>query len=64
MSDTDERKGKIPKRIGWWEEYRCGCTGQTEKFKKDLLGYCATHGDDRRYIHPEVIWVEKKVKKS
>lgn len=37
---------------GWYEEYTCGCTSDTEDRKKDLPGYCPTHGTDRRYIHP------------
>ncbi len=30
----------------WLEHYRCGCTNVT-KLKKDLPGYCPTHGEDR-----------------
>ncbi len=40
-------------RIGWWEEYKCGCVSGTTKFKKDLLGYCDQHGDNTRHVHPE-----------
>ena len=46
------------KRIGWWEEYRCGCVSETVKHKKDLTGYCKHHGDDRRRIYPEYEPVE------
>lgn len=46
-----------PKRIGWFEEYRCGCVSETEKHKSDLLGYCGRHGDSRRHIHQEIDWV-------
>lgn len=41
-------------KIGWWEEYKCGCVSETVPRKKDLLGYCKHHGDDRRAIHREV----------
>jgi len=36
------------KRKLWFEEYRCGCVSEYVKYKKDLLGYCATHGENRR----------------
>lgn len=29
----------------WIQEYRCGCS-VTKKNKRDLLGYCADHGDE------------------
>lgn len=45
---------KTSKLIGWWEEYKCGCVSKTVRFKKDLLGYCAIHGEDTRYVHPEL----------
>lgn len=38
---------------GWWEEYTCGCVSGTVRFKKDLLGYCAQHGNSTRHAHPE-----------
>jgi hypothetical protein len=41
------------RRIGWFEEYHCGCVSDTERFKKDLLGYCGKHGDNRRRAYPE-----------
>lgn len=44
---------KPPKRIGWFEEYACGCVSETVKTKRDLVGYCGTHGDDRRHVHPD-----------
>lgn len=40
--------------VGWWEEYECGCVSSTERRKKDLLGYCAKHGNNRRHVHPEI----------
>ena len=36
---------------GWWEEYACGCVSETVERKKDLLGYCGKHGDERRHCH-------------
>lgn len=39
-----------PRLIGYFEEYACGCVSDTEKRRKDLLGYCAIHGDDRRRV--------------
>jgi hypothetical protein len=47
---------------GWWEEYKCGCTSDTVKRKKDLLGYCKFHGEDRRHIHPDIVYPKKKDK--
>lgn len=41
-------------RAGWWEEYGCGCVSDTVRRKKDLLGYCKYHGNDRRRIHREL----------
>jgi hypothetical protein len=44
----------MSKRTGlkgrWLAEYRCGCTS-VEKLKRDLLDYCALHGDSLRHIH-------------
>lgn len=37
---------------GWWEDYRCGCVSKVVKFKKDLVGYCARHGESRRNVWP------------
>lgn len=37
-----------PRPTGHYEEYRCGCVSPTVKRKKDLLGYCAKHGDSYR----------------
>lgn len=36
---------------GYYEEYKCGCTSNTVRSKRDLVGYCGKHGDDRRYVH-------------
>lgn len=43
-----------PKLKGWWEEYHCGCVSETTRRKKDLLGYCKIHGNDRRQIFPDI----------
>jgi len=37
-------------KIQWIEEYNCGCS-QVENRKKDLLGYCGIHGDERKRLH-------------
>lgn len=34
----------------WLEEYGCGCTLVT-KYKKELIGYCGIHGQDRINIY-------------
>lgn len=52
---------------GWFEEYKCGCLSETTRFKKDLLGYCSQHGEDRRNIYPNMDfslskYIKKKVK--
>jgi hypothetical protein len=39
----------------WFEEYSCGCVSKFVNRKKDLLGYCPTHGNDRRAVYPESI---------
>ena len=46
---------KQPKKlpIGWFEEYTCGCISPTVKMKKDLVGYCGTHGNSSRGAFPE-----------
>ena len=49
------------KRIGWFEEYRCGCVSETAMTRKDLLGYCGKHGDDRRQIFP--VFANSELKK-
>lgn len=35
---------------GWFEEYRCGCISPTVLTKRELLGYCPQHGEDRRGV--------------
>jgi hypothetical protein len=48
--------GSAPGRIGMSErivyiaEYKCGCIAES-RVKRELLEYCAKHGDDRRRIH-------------
>jgi hypothetical protein len=41
-------------RVGWYEEYRCGCVSETVRRKRDLLGYCPKHGEDRRAVHADL----------
>ncbi len=41
---------------GYFEEYACGCVSQIVRYKKDLVGYCAKHGSDRRKVWPDVEW--------
>lgn len=53
---------QLGKRIGWFEEYRCGCVSETATTKKDLLGYCGKHGDDRRQIFP--VFAKSKTKEQ
>ena len=36
-------------RYQWIAEYGCGCT-EVQDNKKDLLGYCHTHGNDAKRI--------------
>jgi hypothetical protein len=49
-----------PRMIGYFEEYACGCVSDTEKRRKDLLGYCATHGADRRAVFKQWALNRKK----
>lgn len=49
---------------GYFEDYRCGCVSKTVKRKKDLLGYCATHGDDRRHVWPDVEFPKEQTDES
>ena len=40
------------KRItGWYEHYKCGCTSDVVARKRDLVGYCGRHGENRSTIH-------------
>ena len=34
----------------WLEEYSCGCT-YVAKLKKELIGYCGLHGNNRIHIY-------------
>lgn len=38
----------------WFEEYACGCVSELMPFRK-LLGYCSTHGAERRHRYPEEV---------
>jgi len=40
----------------WLEEFKCGCTNVI-KTKREALGYCPVHGQDRRRI----ILIRKKL---
>lgn len=46
--------GGRPTSVGWWEEYECGCTSETVRLKRELLGYCRFHGDSRRRAFREI----------
>jgi len=35
---------------GWSEVYLCGCDSPTVRRKRDLLGYCPVHGEDRQEL--------------
>jgi hypothetical protein len=39
----------------WWEEYSCGCVSKKVSSKKDLLGYCPIHGNDRRALYKDFV---------
>ena len=41
-----------PPAKGWFEEYKCGCFSKTDR-KRDLLGYCAKHGEGRRNVYSD-----------
>lgn len=34
----------------WLEEYKCGCSNVTA-IKREALGYCPRHGEDRRNLY-------------
>ena len=33
-------------RYWWWEEYHCGCVKEYS-FKRECVGYCPVHGENR-----------------
>lgn len=38
----------------YFEEYsKCGCISPIVDRKRDLLGYCPFHGNDRSHVHHE-----------
>ena len=45
----------------YFEEYKCGCVSERSDRKKNLLGYCSTHGADVRFVHPTFLIPVKKV---
>lgn len=47
---ANAKRTKVSPGMGqWMEEYKCGCTHVTV-FRNEALGYCPTHGEDRRHI--------------
>jgi hypothetical protein len=50
----------VMRTIGFWEEYRCGCVSETVNRRRDLMGYCPKHGEDRRRVHRDRIICQKK----
>lgn len=36
---------------GWHESYKCGCNSEIVRRKRDLPGYCPTHGEDREALY-------------
>jgi hypothetical protein len=48
----------------WFEDYSCGCVSESVERKRDLLGYCAVHGNERRYVWPESMESETVIKRS
>lgn len=41
-------------KIQWIEEYNCGCS-LVEDRKKDLLGYCGIHGNERKKVTKVIV---------
>jgi len=37
--------------MSWFAEYECGCCSEYFRYKKNILDYCATHGDDVRHYY-------------
>lgn len=60
MTTKRRRKSDRLVILGWFEEYRCGCVSEITRFKKDLLGYCSRHGENRRLAWPETQEPETK----
>lgn len=42
---------KTTETHGYFEEYGCGCVSEVVRYKRDLLGYCGKHGNNRRHVH-------------
>jgi len=57
MNTNENKRGEeMPRKLklrGYFEEYRCGCVSETKRRKRDLLGYCSQHGENRRQIFPD-----------
>ena len=47
----DVLEGEVMSAWLWTEEYRCGCVSEPVRVKKDLCGYCPTHGENRINIY-------------
>lgn len=47
----------------WIEQYHCGCSSEARS-KNNLLGYCATHGDDRVVLYHNGITVWRKYEQA
>ena len=39
----------MKRKFVWLEEFKCGCSNIV-KVRKDAIGYCPIHGEDRRRI--------------
>src|SRR6266478_5426683 len=56
------RSAGYPKIRGWFEDYRCGCVSETVRTKRELLGYCGQHGDDRRKVWPDIDFASSELR--
>jgi hypothetical protein len=50
--------------VGWFEEYRCGCVSGVVKRKKDLIGYCGTHGDNWRGRFKSAVGMARQIERA
>lgn len=51
--DGCEKTEPIFRKTGWWEAYQCGCVSPTVRERRQLLGYCGTHGESRSAVFHE-----------
>lgn len=49
QSQREKKPNRKPPQTVWVETYNCGCEMEASR-KKDLLGYCGIHGEDRKEI--------------